>query len=101
MAKNNIRSIRMSDRVVEIVDAQQGENFTAKFENLVIRCMWELPDKEKQLEQLNEQIAEKREELRKLSVKATSFSRQLSEMQYKMSGISNAIAALAKSTDTL
>ena len=99
MATNNIRSIRMSDRIVEIVEAQQGENFTAKFENLVIRCMWELPDKEKQLDRLNEQIAEKREELRKLSVKATNYSRQLSDMHNKMAGVSNAIAALAKSTE--
>ena len=101
MAKNNIRSIRMSDRVVEIIEAQQGENFTAKFENLVIRCMWELPDKEKQLDRLNEQIQEKREELLKLSSKAINYSRQLSTMQYKMEDVGKMIAVLAKSTDTL
>ena len=44
--KNNIRSIRFSDELAELIERQQGENFTQKFENLVYRCAWELPAKE-------------------------------------------------------
>ena len=48
--KNNIRSIRFSDEIIEMIESQAGETFTAKFEALVTRCMWELPKKEKELE---------------------------------------------------
>ena len=64
--KNNIRSIRFSDELAELIERQQGENFTQKFENLVYRCAWELPAKERELKQLEERrhnIA-KREEAR-------------------------------------
>lgn len=41
--KNNIRSIRFSDELAKLIDRQQGDTFTQKFENLVTRCVWELP----------------------------------------------------------
>ena len=47
--KNNIRSIRFSDELAELIDRQVGDTFTQKFENLITRCVWELPQKEKQL----------------------------------------------------
>ena len=43
--KNDIRSIRFSDELAELIDRQQGDTFTQKFENLVTRCVWELPEK--------------------------------------------------------
>lgn len=57
--KNNIRSIRFSDELAELIDRQVGRNFTEKFENLVTRCVWELPQKEAELNQLEEQIADR------------------------------------------
>ena len=63
MAKKNIRSIRFSDELAELIDRQMGNSFTEKFENLVTRCVWELPQKEKQIKELDEQIAELRERL--------------------------------------
>ena len=51
--KNNIRSIRFSDELAELIDRQVGRTFTEKFENLVTRCVWELPEKEKELERLS------------------------------------------------
>ena len=54
--KNNIRSIRFSDELAELIDRQQGQTFTQKFENLITRCVWELPLKEEQLRQIQEQI---------------------------------------------
>lgn len=32
MAKNNIRSVRFSDEMIEIINQQIGDNFTQKFE---------------------------------------------------------------------
>lgn len=43
--KNNIRSIRFSDEIADLIDRQSGETFTQKFENLVTRCAWELLNK--------------------------------------------------------
>ena len=63
MKKGNIRSIRFSDELIEIIDQQVGDNFTQKFERLVYNCYMLLPEKERQLEQLEERIQRKRAEL--------------------------------------
>ena len=65
--KNNIRSMRFSDDVIEMIESQQGRNFSEKFENLVTRCMWELPEKERRISELDKQILKKKETLSKLS----------------------------------
>lgn len=54
--KNNIRSIRFSDEMAELIDQQVGDTFTQKFENLITKCVWELPMKEAALANLEEQI---------------------------------------------
>ena len=46
--KSNIRSMRFSDEIIQMIESQAGETFTAKFEALVTRCMWELPQKEQE-----------------------------------------------------
>ena len=48
--KGNIRSMRFSDEILEIIESQPGETFTAKFEHLVTRCIMELPRKEQELQ---------------------------------------------------
>lgn len=60
--KNNIRSIRFSDELAELIDRQTGRTFTEKFENLITRCVWELPRQEERLKYIQEQI--KREQSR-------------------------------------
>ena len=59
--KNNNRNIRISDQMLQLIEKQSGNNFTEKWEMLVIRCNWELPEKEKQLKELEEQIRKKRQ----------------------------------------
>ena len=67
--KNNIRSIRFSDELADLIDRQMGRTFTEKFENLVTRCVWELPQKEAELKQIQEQINRERQHLRELQQK--------------------------------
>ena len=62
--KNNIRSIRFSDEIIEMIESQAGETFTAKFEALVTKCVWELPAKEKELQEIQAQIKNERKNLR-------------------------------------
>ena len=52
MAKNNIRSVRFSDEMIEIIEQQVGDNFTQKFERLVYNCYMLLPEKERQLHEM-------------------------------------------------
>lgn len=74
--KNNIRSIRFSDELAELIDRQVGCTFTEKFENLITRCVWELPGKERELEQIQEQISRERKRLHDLQ-RATEELRML------------------------
>lgn len=76
--KNNIRSIRFSDELAELIDRQVGRTFTEKFENLVTRCVWELPQKEAELERIQAQIAQERQRLRELEQKRTDLQRIIS-----------------------
>lgn len=66
MAKNNIRSVRFSDEMIEIINQQIGDNFTQKFERMVYNCYMLLPEKEAQAEKLDALIKEKRDALNKL-----------------------------------
>lgn len=77
-AKNNIRSIRFSDELAELIDRQVGDTFTQKFENLVTRCVWELPQKEKELARIKANIQRERERLYSLQ-RATEQLKMLEE----------------------
>ena len=89
--KNNIRSIRFSDELAELIERQQGENFTQKFENLVYRCVWELPAKEQELKQLEERIHEKREQLLSMSAQARELSETFRELLPKVDTLEAAV----------
>lgn len=82
--KSNIRSMRFSDEIIEIIESQAGETFTAKFEALVQRCMWELPRKEKELEDLNKAIKEQRERYLQIRKQTDAISSQLNNFKYSL-----------------
>lgn len=63
MAKNNIRSIRFSDDLAELIDRQAGQTFTQKFENLITRCVYELPRQEERLKAIQEKIRQEQQRL--------------------------------------
>ena len=50
--KNNHRSIRFTNEIAAIIEAQEGENFNQKLENLIHECYTALPEKQRQTEQL-------------------------------------------------
>lgn len=89
--KNNIRSIRFSDELAELIDRQVGDTFTQKFENFVTRCVWELPKKEQQIQMLDEMIAEKRQELYQLRLKTNTLSQDMSRLSKKIAELGAAI----------
>lgn len=89
--KRNIRSIRFSDDLAELIDRQQGQNFTEKFENLITRCVWELPAKEKELAALEEHIQERRAQLLRMSAQAGELGAAINELFPKVFALENAI----------
>ena len=82
--KNNIRSIRFSDELADLIDRQMGRTFTEKFENLVTRCVWELPQKETELKQLQEQIDRERQHLRELQQKRWGLQQAMDILDRKL-----------------
>lgn len=89
--KTNIRSIRFSDELADLIDRQAGKTFTEKFENLVTRCVWELPQKEKQLEKITKAIQEEQTKLMKLRKRSTELKRSLDFIEMKIQELDGAI----------
>ena len=83
--KSNIRSMRFSDEVLRIIEAQEGDTFTAKFEKLVFRCVQELPMREKELKQIQELIKDERQKLQKIRVQRDRITRHLDIVERKSS----------------
>lgn len=100
--KNNIRSIRFSDEMADLIDRQIGDTFTQKFENLITRCVWELPQKEEQLKKIQEQINQERKRLFALQ-KATENLRRLEKdiqsAQYYFSIVERRAKAIAEAAE--
>lgn len=94
--KNNIRSIRFSDELAELIERQQGDTFTQKFENLVTRCVWELPAKQRQVKQLEGFIQEKRERLMKLSGQVRELESVINELVPKIAALDGAVDKAVK-----
>ena len=86
-AKNNIRSIRFSDELAELIEQQQGNNFTQKFENLVTRCVWELPQKEAELARLDKEIDKRKQELKELWQSAREWRGTLQNINARLMGL--------------
>ncbi len=96
-AKNNIRSIRFSDELAELIDRQVGDTFTQKFENLITRCVWELPQKEEQLQRLEDQIRLKRRKLDDIE----NAIRELRQLEQDVKNIQKTLARTKKSAQAI
>lgn len=90
--KSNIRSIRFSDELAELIDRQIGDTFTAKFENLITKCVWELPQKEEQIRILNEQIREKQNQLAEADSRYARMLNHLRAIEPKIEALEYAVA---------
>lgn len=89
--KNNIRSIRFSNELAELIDRQVGRTFTEKFENLVTRCVWELPQKEQELERLKQEIRQKQQQLQEMKNQVYKLSGTINQLFTKAKALENAI----------
>lgn len=82
--KPNIRSIRFSDELAELIDQQAENTFTEKFEGLITRCVWELPKKEAELEQIKEQISQEKKQLAELRKRRKKLDYAMQSIQQNL-----------------
>ena len=94
--KSNIRSIRFTDELYELIDRQTGDTFTQKLENLVTQCVWELPQKEKELKQIQGQIAKERSDLRQLRDAKAKLERNIREINRSLENLQWQVNRAAK-----
>lgn len=82
--KPNIRSIRFSDELAELIDRQKGNSFTEKFESLITRCVWELPQKEAELKRVQEELQQERKRLADLRKQREKLDRAIRSLQQSL-----------------
>lgn len=61
--KNNLKSVRLSDQVMDYVINFEGDGFNQKFENLVLFCMEQEETKKQKIAFLDQQIVEQYKKL--------------------------------------
>ena len=79
-----MRSIRFSDELAELIDRQIGNTFTEKFENLVTRCVWELPQREAELKEVQKQVRQEEKRLADLRKRRTVLDQTIQSIQKRL-----------------
>ena len=82
--KGFIRSIRFSEELAELIDRQVGNSFTEKYENLITRCVWELPQKKEELKQIQEEIQQERKRLAGLRKRREKLGQTIGSIQREL-----------------
>lgn len=82
--KTERKTIRLTEEMLELIDSQVGENFSERFENLIARCMWELPDKECRLAAIQTSIDQQLRRRDKLLDQIQRYERILQSAVYVM-----------------
>lgn len=96
------KTVRLSDEIIEMIESQAGDNFTAKFEALVTRCMWELPKKEQELAGIQERIQYERKQLVKIQKKVRELDQNILNAEQAVRNYNYSMkSALKKLDDTL
>lgn len=99
--KNNIRSMRFSDDILAMIEAQPGDTFTNKFERLVMTCVQELPKKQKELKYIQDEIAREREQLRTVQRAKTTFTQNLNNLEWSMKNLASQVNRASKALEEI
>ena len=77
--KNNLKSVRLSDQVMDYVINFEGDGFNQKFENLVLFCMEQEETKKQKIAFLDQQIIKQYKKLDALRDRGMSTGLNTSE----------------------
>jgi len=78
MAKNNSKSIRLSDEVLNYINVYRGNGFNEKFENIILDSQRKEKERIKRIAELDKRIVSKLETLERVSGKVSELERSLS-----------------------
>lgn len=103
MAKKvNLKSVRLSDHVMDYVINFEGEGFNQKFENLVLFCMEQEESKKQRITLLDQQIARQYKKLyalQQLSSEIGDVRRALTHLERQANDLSVLMDKLLKDED--
>jgi len=94
MLKNNIRSIRFSDEMMEIINQQVGDNFNQKFERLVYNCYMVKDQRQKEIAQLDRELNIKRQQLKNTSARLAMLECLMRETAEEMKSVQNSVSRM-------
>ena len=93
MAKKvNLKSVRLSDQVMDYVINFEGEGFNQKFENLVLFCMEQEESKKQRITLLDQQIAKqykKLDVLQQISSEIGDVRKALTNLEWRANDLSD------------
>ena len=100
--KNNLKSVRLSDQVMDYVINFEGDGFNQKFENLVLFCMEQEETRKQKIAFLDRQIAKqykKLDVLQQISSKIAGVRRTLTNLEWQANALSELMDELLKDKD--
>ena len=100
--KSNLKSIRLSDQVMDYVINFEGDGFNQKFENLVLFCMEQEETKKQKIAFLDQQIVKqykKLDALRQLISKISAVSEALLDLEWRTNDLSALMDELLEDKD--
>lgn len=89
--KNNLKSVRLSDQVMDYVINFEGDGFNQKFENLVLFCMEQEETQKQKIAFLDQQIVKqykKLDALRQLTSEIGDVRRALTHLERQANDLS-------------
>ena len=89
--KNNLKSVRLSDQVMDYVINFEGDGFNQKFENLVLFCMEQEETRKQKIAFLDQQIVKqykKLDTLRQLTSEIGDVRRALTHLERQANDLS-------------
>ena len=100
--KNNLKSVRLSDQVMDYVINFEGDSFNQKFENLVLFCMEQEETKKQKIAFLDQQIVKqykKLDALRQLTSEIGDVRRALTHLERQANDLSELMDKLLEDKD--
>lgn len=100
--KNNLKSIRLSDQVMDYVINFEGDGFNQKFENLVLFCMEQEETRKQKIAFLDQQIVKqykKLDTLRQLTSEIGDVRRALTHLERQANDLSELMNELLEDKD--
>ena len=100
--KTNMKSVRLSDEVMDYVINFDGEGFNQKFENLVLFCMEQEESKKQRITLLDQQIAKQYKKLyalQQISSKIGDVRRALTNLEWRANDLSDLMGKLLEDKD--